>query len=92
MRRQRETLVVVEMSPCHIFHSQTVQYYTNTIQCTLQMLYKTTIQIHEKNTIEIQQKNVTVSHIPLRGGAPGGPEEAAFIAGSGEAPEYLVSF
>ena len=57
-----------------------------------QILYKTTIEIHVKNTIEIQQKNVTVSHIPLRGGAPGGPEEAAFIAGSGEAPEYLVSF
>ena len=31
MRRQRETLVVVEMSPCHIFHSQTARYNTNTI-------------------------------------------------------------
>ena len=35
--------------------------------------------------------NVTVSHIPFTGDAPGGPEEAAFIAGSGEAPEYSVS-
>ena len=30
-RQERETLVVVEMSPCHIFHSQAVQYYTNTL-------------------------------------------------------------
>ena len=32
-----------------------------------------------------------MSHIPFTGGAPGGPEEAAFIAGSGEAPEYSLS-
>ena len=31
VRRQRETLVVVEMSPCHIFHSQTAHHSTNTI-------------------------------------------------------------
>ena len=100
MRRQRETLVVVEMSPCHIFHSQTAQYRTNTI--LIQYKYNinpTLIQYkYYANTIIICFKYYTNTtekchHVTysIHRRRPRGPEEPAFIAASEEAPEYSVS-